>query len=160
MSNAPLPIRSRMVSDHRRGPGAEFLLERAGKEAERAAGGNVGAGEDDATDPPLAVEIGGVGGGDPGLAGAGGAQHDRLRVGLEGGEVRRLRRVQGLDGSQGPFVAELSADETVVQLDDLTGLEGATGAALLLVVTLAQVPVSLAATRGHHPGRRVEASGA
>ncbi len=145
--------------DDRRGPGRELLLQRTGEEAERAAGGDVGASEDDPPDPPLAEEIGRMGGGHPGLSGAGGAEHDGLGIGLQGCEVGGLGGVERLDRRKGPLVLELGADEAAVEFDDLTGFEGATGAALLLVVTLAQEPVSLAATRDHRPGRRVGAAG-
>jgi hypothetical protein len=64
---------------------------------------------------PVAIEIGGVGGGDPGLAGAGRPEHDHLRAGPEGIEVIGLRRVQRHDRRKQALALELGP----MKLDDL-----------------------------------------
>jgi hypothetical protein len=77
-------------------------------------------------------------------------------MGLEGVEIVGLRGVERLDRRRGAFVVELA-----VELDDLSGFEGAAGLASLLVVALAQrrSPHS-EATQGRRPERCADALGA
>ena len=115
----------------RHGPGREFVLKRAGEEAERTAARHVGTGEDDFFDFLGAIEIGGVGGGKPGFSGAGGAEDDDLRAGSQGGEILRLGGIEGLYGWKDTIVLELVSFE----LDDL-GISVLTGIAGSLSVQL------------------------
>ena len=76
----------------RRSPGREFVLQAAGEIAERAPAGHVRAREDDFVDLAVAVEVGGMGGRDPGFAGAGGPENDHLGSFAKGVEIVGLGR--------------------------------------------------------------------
>jgi hypothetical protein len=68
-----------------------------GEEAEGAAGGHVRPGDDHLGDTALAQQVCGAGAGDVGLAGAGGAEDDDLRVGPEGFQILGLAGRHRLD---------------------------------------------------------------
>jgi hypothetical protein len=104
--------------DHRRGPGRELVFQRTGEEAERAPAGHVRAGQDDLGDIAGAVEVGGVGGRDPGFARAGGAEHDHLGAGLKGVEIVGLSRVERSYGRRDAFGSVLG----LVERYDLSGI--------------------------------------
>ena len=124
------PLLDRVRDRH--GPGREFFYHAAREEAERAAAGDVGAGEDDLRNFALAEQIGGEGGGDPGLAGAGGAKSHDLLGAPEGGEIFGLRGVEGFDRRRVAVVLEFRS----LDLDDFCGALMNSGAAAPLSIKL------------------------
>src|SRR6185437_7916610 len=99
------------------GPGRELVLERTGEEAQRTAAGDVRAREDDPVDLAVAVEIGGVRGSDPGLAGARGPENDDLGRFAKGVEIVRLRGIERFYRRQRAFGFEFG----VLELYDFSG---------------------------------------
>jgi hypothetical protein len=96
-----------------------------------------------------------VGGGDPGLAGAGGSEDDDLRAFPEGVEIVGLRSVKGLDGRKSAFRFEFFGPR---QLDDFRRFKGAAISAFLLFEALAQGQIpSDRPTRDYAPERRADA---
>src|SRR6185437_5571076 len=116
------------------GPGRELVLERTGEEAERTAAGDVRAREDDPVDLAVAVEIGGVRGGDPGLAGARGPENDDLGRFAKGVEIVSLRGIERFYRRQRAFGFEFG----VLELYDFSGSQQALVTASLLREVLTQ----------------------
>src|SRR5438093_1349736 len=85
----------------------ELVLQRAGKKSERASARHIGPGEYDLGDLAVAIEVGGVSGGDPGLAGARRAEHHHLRARPERVEIVGLRRVERRDRRRQPLAFKL-----------------------------------------------------
>ncbi len=74
-----------------------------------------------------------MGGGDPGLAGAGGAENDDLGL-LRSAEIDGLRRIERLDGRKNTFGFELGT----LKLNDLSG-NRTVAAALFIEMLTAEV---------------------
>src|SRR5581483_4233052 len=100
---------------------------RAGEEAERAAARHVGAANDDLGDLLLTIEIGGIGGRQPSLAGAGRAEDHNLRAGTEGVEIVGVGSIERLDRRQGTFAVEF----VILEGDDLSRLHLTAGTTLI-----------------------------
>src|SRR5262249_28179385 len=120
----------------RRRPRRELVLERAGEEPERAPARHVRPRQDDLVDASIAVKVGGMGGRDPGLAGARGPENDHLGRSAKSVEIVSLRRIQRFDRGERALGFELR----VLELYDLGGSEHALVAALLLRNVLTQGP--------------------
>src|SRR5207237_538037 len=101
---------------------------------------NVRPGQDDLVDLPVAEQVGRVGRRHPGLAGAGGSQHDHLRTAPRRVEVSSLRRIQRPNRRQSALLLELRA----AKADDLSRIE----AAKLTTLFLAEVLLAVVLTQG------------
>src|SRR3569833_3208456 len=117
-----------------RGPGRELVLERAGEEAERAPAGHVRARQDDLVDLAVAVEVGGMSGRDPGLAGARGPENDDLGSLAKSVEIVGLRGIERLYRRQRALAFEFG----VLKFYDFRGSQQALMTASLLREVLTQ----------------------